>query len=97
MFLLRKYGTKQGKRKDIVSLAVAIKQDKAINIVTSATIFFMQYLMAKDGKKKKVKLKSSTKYASSSDEDNASDEEDNLHTLFANLNIHTVSAMAPVE
>ena len=41
-------------------------------------------LMAKDGKKKKVKSKSSTKYESSSD-DNASDEEDNLRTLFANL------------
>jgi wobble nucleotide-excising tRNase len=42
--------------------------------------------MAKDGKKKKVKSKSSTKYESSSD-DNASDEEDNLRTLFANLNM----------
>jgi hypothetical protein len=44
-------------------------------------------LMAKDGKMKKVKSKSSTKYASSSDEDNASDEEDNLRTLFAILNM----------
>jgi hypothetical protein len=43
--------------------------------------------MAKDGKKKKVKSKSSTKYETSSDEDNASDEEDNLRTLFANLNM----------
>jgi hypothetical protein len=43
--------------------------------------------MAKDGKRKKVKSKSSSKYASSSDEDNASDEEDNLRTLFANLNM----------
>jgi seryl-tRNA synthetase len=42
--------------------------------------------MAKDGKKKKVKSKSSTKYESSSD-GNASDEEDNLRTLFANLNM----------
>jgi wobble nucleotide-excising tRNase len=42
--------------------------------------------MAKDGKKKKVKSKSSTRYESSSD-DNASDEEDNLRTLFANLNM----------
>jgi hypothetical protein len=38
------------------------------------------------GKKKKVKSKSSTRYKSSSDE-NASDEEDNLRTLFANLNM----------
>jgi hypothetical protein len=43
--------------------------------------------MAKDGKRKKVKSRSSTKYASSNDEDNSSDEEDNLLTLFANLNI----------
>jgi wobble nucleotide-excising tRNase len=42
--------------------------------------------MAKDGKRKKVKSKSSTRYESSSDE-NASDEEDNLRTLFANLNM----------
>jgi hypothetical protein len=44
-------------------------------------------LMAKDGKRKKVKSRFSTKYASSSDEDNSSDEEDNLRTLFANLNM----------
>jgi chromosome segregation ATPase len=43
--------------------------------------------MAKDGKRKKVKSRSSTKYASSSEEDNFSDEEDNLRTLFANLNM----------
>jgi hypothetical protein len=41
--------------------------------------------MAKDGKKK-VKSRSSTKYETSSD-DNVSDEEDNLRTLFANLNM----------
>jgi hypothetical protein len=43
--------------------------------------------MTKDGKRKKVKSKSSTKYATSNDEDNSSDEEDNLRTLFANLNM----------
>jgi wobble nucleotide-excising tRNase len=42
--------------------------------------------MAKDDKKKKIKSKSSTRYEFSSD-DNASDEEDNLRTLFANLNM----------
>jgi chromosome segregation ATPase len=41
--------------------------------------------MAKDGKRKKVKF--SIKYATSSDEDNSSDDEDNLLTLFANLNM----------
>jgi hypothetical protein len=44
--------------------------------------------MAKDDKKKKVKSRSSTKYATSCDEDNSSDNEDNLLTLFANLNMH---------
>jgi hypothetical protein len=39
------------------------------------------------GKKKKVKSRSSTKYATSSDEENSSDGEENLLTLFANLNM----------
>jgi hypothetical protein len=43
--------------------------------------------MAKDGKRKKVKSRSSTKYETSSDEDNASNEEDNLRILFVNLNM----------
>jgi hypothetical protein len=43
--------------------------------------------MAKDDKRKKVKSRSSTKYETSSDEDNASNEEDNLSILFANLNM----------
>jgi hypothetical protein len=43
--------------------------------------------MAKDGKKKKIKSRSSTKYATSSDEDNSSDDKDNLLTLFVNLNM----------
>jgi hypothetical protein len=42
--------------------------------------------MAKDGKKK-VKYRSSTKYATSSDEASSSDDEDDLLTLFANLNM----------
>jgi hypothetical protein len=44
-------------------------------------------LMAKDDKRKKVKSRSSTKYETSSDEDNASNQEDNLRILFANLNM----------
>jgi wobble nucleotide-excising tRNase len=43
--------------------------------------------MAKDDKRKKVKSRSSTKHETSSDEDNATDEEDNLRILFANLNM----------
>jgi ubiquinone biosynthesis protein UbiJ len=42
--------------------------------------------MAKDDKKK-VKSRASTKYATSSDEDNSGDDEDNLLALFANLNM----------
>jgi serine phosphatase RsbU (regulator of sigma subunit) len=43
--------------------------------------------MALDGKKKKVKSRVSTKYATSSDEDNSSDDEDSLLALFANFNM----------
>jgi hypothetical protein len=64
--------------------------EDAANIAINKGLLFPNVghkcLMAKDGKKKKVKSKSSTKYESSSD-DNASDEEDNLRTLFANLNM----------
>jgi hypothetical protein len=43
--------------------------------------------MAKDGKKKKVKSRATTKYATSSDEASSSDDDDDLLTLFANLNM----------
>jgi hypothetical protein len=43
--------------------------------------------MAKDGKRKKVKYRASTKYTPSSDEDSSSEDEDNLLTLFANLSM----------
>jgi hypothetical protein len=64
----------------------------ATNIVVTKGLLFPNVghkcLMAKDGKRKKVKSRSSTKYASSSDEDNSSEnEEDNLRTLFAKLNM----------
>jgi hypothetical protein len=42
--------------------------------------------MASDDKKK-VKSRVSTKYVTSSDEENSSDDEDNLPALFANLNM----------
>jgi hypothetical protein len=65
--------------------------EDAANIAVTKGLLFPNIghkcLMAKDGKKKKVKSKSTTKYETSSDEDNASDEEDNLRTLFANLNM----------
>jgi hypothetical protein len=43
--------------------------------------------MEKDGKRKKVKSRASTKYTTSSDEASSSDDEDDLLTLFANLNM----------
>jgi hypothetical protein len=65
--------------------------EDAANIAVTKGLLFPNVghkcLMAKDDKRKKVKSKSSTKYATSSDEDNYSDEEDNLRILFANLNM----------
>jgi hypothetical protein len=65
--------------------------EDAANIVVTKGLLFPNVshkcLMAKDGKKKKVKSRSFTKYATSSDEENSSDDEDNLLTLFANLNM----------
>jgi hypothetical protein len=65
--------------------------EDAANIVVTKGLLFPNVghkcLMAKDGKKKKVKSRASTKYATSSDEDTSSDDEDNLLALFANLNM----------
>jgi hypothetical protein len=65
--------------------------EDAANIAVNKGLLFPNVghkcLMAKDGKKKKVKSKYSTKYATSNDEANSSDDEDDLFTLFANLNI----------
>jgi hypothetical protein len=65
--------------------------EDATNIAVTKGLLFPNVghkcLMAKDGKMKKVKSRSSTKYETSSDEDNASDEEDNLRILFANISM----------
>jgi hypothetical protein len=62
----------------------------ATNITVNKGLLFPNIghkcLMAKDGKKK-VKSRASTKYATSSDEASSSDDEDDLLTLFANLNM----------
>jgi hypothetical protein len=64
--------------------------EDAANIAVNKGLLFPNVghkcLMARDGKKK-VKSRASTKYATSSDEDNSSDDEDNLLALFANLNM----------
>src|SRR5688572_6260222 len=65
--------------------------EDAANIAVNKGLLFPNVshkcLMAKDGKKKKVKSRASTKYATSSDEASSSDDEDDLLTLFANLNM----------
>jgi hypothetical protein len=65
--------------------------EDATNIAINKGLLFPNVghkcLMAKDGKNKKVKYRASTKYATSSDEASSSDEEDDLLTLFANLNM----------
>jgi hypothetical protein len=63
----------------------------AANIAINKGLLFPNIVhkcfMAKDGKKKKVKYRASTKYTTSSDEASSSDNEDNMLTLFANLNM----------
>jgi hypothetical protein len=65
--------------------------EHAANIAVNKGLLFPSVghkcLMAKDGKRKKVKSRASTKYTTSSDEGSSSEDEDNLLTLFANLNI----------
>jgi hypothetical protein len=65
--------------------------EDAANIVVNKGLLFPNVghkcLMAKDGKRKKVKSRASTKYTTSSDEGSSSEDEDNLLTLFANLNM----------
>jgi hypothetical protein len=63
----------------------------AANIVVNKGLLFPivghKCLMAKDDKRKKVKSRASTKYTTSSDEGSSSEDEENLLTLFANLNM----------
>jgi hypothetical protein len=65
--------------------------EDAANITVNKGLLFPNVghkcLMAKDGKKKKVKSRASTKYTTSSDEGSSSDDENDLLALFANLNM----------
>jgi hypothetical protein len=65
--------------------------EDATNIAVNKGLFFPNVghkcLMAKDGKKKKVKSRASTKYTTSSDDGSSSEDEDDLLALFANLNM----------
>jgi hypothetical protein len=65
--------------------------EDAANIAVNKGLLFPNVghkcLMAKDGKKKKVQTRTAPKYTASSDEGSSSEDEDNLLTLFANLNM----------
>jgi hypothetical protein len=65
--------------------------EDATNIAVNKGLLFPNVdhkcFMAKDGKKKKVQSRTSPKYTTFSDEGSSSDDEDDLLTLFANLNM----------
>jgi hypothetical protein len=65
--------------------------EDAANIAITKGLLFPNVghkcIMAKDGKRKKVKSRASTKYTTSSDEGSSSEDEDDLLALFANLNM----------
>jgi hypothetical protein len=65
--------------------------EDAANITVNKGILFPNVghkcFMAKDGKKKKVHSRATTKYTTSSDEGSSNENEDDLLTLFANLNM----------
>jgi ubiquinone biosynthesis protein UbiJ len=71
--------------------------EDAANITVNKGLLFPNIshkcLMAKDGKRKKVKSRASTKYTTSSDEGSSSEDDDNLLTLFANLNMQQKEKM----
>jgi hypothetical protein len=66
--------------------------EDAANIAVNKGLLFPNVghkcFMTKDGKKNKVKSRASTKYTPSSDEGSSSEDEDDLLTLFANLNMN---------
>jgi hypothetical protein len=65
--------------------------EDATNIAINKGLLFPNVghkcFLAKDGKRKKVKSRASTKYTTSCNEDSSSEDDDNLLTLFANLNM----------
>jgi hypothetical protein len=65
--------------------------EDAANIVVNKGLLFPNVghkcFMAKDSKRRMVKSRASTKYTTSSDDGSSNEDEDNLLTLFANLNM----------
>jgi hypothetical protein len=69
----------------------SFSDEDAANIAVNKGLLFPNVdhkcLMAKDGKKKKVHSRATPKYTTSDDEGSSSDNEDDLISLFANLNM----------
>jgi hypothetical protein len=67
----------------------SFSDEDAANIAINKGLLFPnvghKFLMAKDGKKKKVHSRDTPKYTTSGDEGSSSDNEDDLTSLFANL------------
>jgi hypothetical protein len=74
-----------------ISSSDSSSDEDAANIAVNKGLIFPNVghkcFMAKDDKRKKVKSRASTKYTTYSDEGSSSEDEDNLLTLFANLNM----------
>ena len=75
---------------DEISTDSSFDED-ATNIAVNKGLLFPNVghkcFMAKDDKKKKVQARTTSKYTTSSDEGSSSDSEDDLMSLFANLNM----------
>jgi hypothetical protein len=86
----KKYYKKKGGDAHVCREWDSDESSDAANIAVNKDLLFPNVghkcLMARDDKKK-VKSRASTKYATSSDEENPSDDEDNLLAIFANLNM----------
>jgi hypothetical protein len=74
-----------------ISSTDSSSDEDAANITVNKGLLFPNIghkcFMAKDGKKNKVQARTTPKYTTSSDEGSSSDDEDNLLSLFANLNM----------
>jgi hypothetical protein len=74
-----------------VSSTDSSSDEDATNVAVNKGLLFPNVshkcFMAKDGKKKKVQARTNPKYTTSSDEGSSSDDEDNLLSLFSNLNM----------
>jgi hypothetical protein len=80
-----------GREWDFDESSTNSSDEDAVNIAVNKGLLFPNVghkcLMARDGKKKKVHTRDTPKYTTSDDEGSSSDNEDDLISLFANLNM----------